>query len=61
MDYKLEVVVVPVSDVDAAKSFYERIGYHTSASPTSRRGAAGLRFPKHVATRPSRLRKEVRR
>jgi hypothetical protein len=37
MDYKLEVVVVPISDVDAAKSFYERIGYHTSSSPTSRR------------------------
>jgi len=29
MDYKLEVVAVPVSDVDAAKAFYERIGYHT--------------------------------
>jgi catechol 2,3-dioxygenase-like lactoylglutathione lyase family enzyme len=29
MDYKLEVVAVPVRDVDAAKSFYERIGYHT--------------------------------
>ncbi len=29
MDYKLEVVAVPVSDVYAAKSFYERIGYHT--------------------------------
>jgi catechol 2,3-dioxygenase-like lactoylglutathione lyase family enzyme len=28
MDYKLEVVAVPVSDVDAAKAFYERIGYH---------------------------------
>jgi predicted enzyme related to lactoylglutathione lyase len=28
MDYRLEVVAVPVSDVDAAKAFYERIGYH---------------------------------
>ena len=28
MDYKLEVVAVPVNDVDAAKAFYERIGYH---------------------------------
>jgi hypothetical protein len=37
MDYKFEVAVVPVSDVGAAKSFYERIGYHTSSSPTSRR------------------------
>lgn len=29
MDYKLEVVAVPVSDVDMAQAFYERIGYHT--------------------------------
>jgi catechol 2,3-dioxygenase-like lactoylglutathione lyase family enzyme len=28
MDYGLEVVAVPVSNVDAAKDFYERIGYH---------------------------------
>jgi catechol 2,3-dioxygenase-like lactoylglutathione lyase family enzyme len=25
---KLELVVVPVSDVDRAKSFYERVGFH---------------------------------
>ena len=28
MDYRLEVVAVPVSNIDAAKDFYERIGYH---------------------------------
>ncbi len=29
MDWKLEVVVVPVSDVDRAKAFYsERVGFH---------------------------------
>ncbi len=29
MDYRLEVVVVPVSDVDRAKDFYtERMGFH---------------------------------
>jgi catechol 2,3-dioxygenase-like lactoylglutathione lyase family enzyme len=29
MDYRLEVVVVPVSDVDRAKEFYaERLGFH---------------------------------
>jgi catechol 2,3-dioxygenase-like lactoylglutathione lyase family enzyme len=28
MDYRLEVVAVPVSDVDVARAFYERIGYH---------------------------------
>ena len=27
MDYKLEVVVVPVSDVDKAKSFYQGLGW----------------------------------
>ena len=28
MDYKLEVVVVPVSDVDRAKTFYtEQLGF----------------------------------
>ena len=24
MDYKLEVIVIPVSDIDAAKEFYEK-------------------------------------
>jgi catechol 2,3-dioxygenase-like lactoylglutathione lyase family enzyme len=29
MDWKLELIVVPVSDVDRAKSFYEeQVGYH---------------------------------
>ena len=27
IDMKLEVVVIPVSDVDRAKAFYERIGW----------------------------------
>jgi catechol 2,3-dioxygenase-like lactoylglutathione lyase family enzyme len=27
MDMKLEVVVIPVSDVDRAKAFYERVGF----------------------------------
>ena len=27
MDYRLELVVVPVSDVDRAKEFYERAGF----------------------------------
>jgi hypothetical protein len=27
IDMKLEVVVIPVSDVDRAKGFYERIGW----------------------------------
>jgi catechol 2,3-dioxygenase-like lactoylglutathione lyase family enzyme len=28
MQYRLELVVVPVSDVDRAKAFYERCGFH---------------------------------
>lgn len=37
MDWKLEVVVIPVTDVDRAKSFYvEQLGFHldTDAQPT---------------------------
>jgi len=28
MDMRLELVVLPVSDVDRAKEFYERVGFH---------------------------------
>ena len=28
MDYRLELVAIPVSDVDRAKEFYERVGFH---------------------------------
>ena len=28
MDWKLELVAVPVSDVDRAKAFYERVGFN---------------------------------
>jgi catechol 2,3-dioxygenase-like lactoylglutathione lyase family enzyme len=31
MDYKLEVVVVPVSDVDKAKAFYQALGWRLDA------------------------------
>ena len=32
MDYKLEVVVLPVTDVDRAKAFYvDRLGFHLDA------------------------------
>ena len=27
MDFKLEVLVLPVSDVDRAKAFYEKLGF----------------------------------
>jgi len=28
MDYRLELVLLPVSDVDRAKAFYEALGFH---------------------------------
>src|SRR6478752_4732943 len=28
MDWKLELVIIPVSDVDRAKAFYERAGFN---------------------------------
>jgi len=28
MDWKIELVFVPVTDVDRAKEFYERVGFH---------------------------------
>ena len=31
MDYKLEVVVLPVADVDRAKAFYGRLGWREDA------------------------------
>ncbi len=31
MDYKLEVVVIPVSDVDKAKGFYLGLGWRLDA------------------------------
>jgi catechol 2,3-dioxygenase-like lactoylglutathione lyase family enzyme len=41
IDMKLEVVVLPVSDVDRAKEFYERIGWHLNAD---RSAAADFRL-----------------
>ena len=31
MDYRLEVVVIPVSDVDRAKAFYQGLGWRLDA------------------------------
>jgi catechol 2,3-dioxygenase-like lactoylglutathione lyase family enzyme len=33
MDMKLEVVVIPVSDVDRAKEFYKRVGWRLDVTP----------------------------
>lgn len=32
-DMKLEVVVIPVSDVDRAKEFYDRLGWRVDQTP----------------------------
>jgi predicted enzyme related to lactoylglutathione lyase len=41
MDFKLELIPVPVSDVDGAKAFYERAGFAVDNDVTVREG---LRF-----------------
>ena len=41
MDFKLELVAVPVSDVDRAKAFYEQIGFNADHD---HRVTAELRF-----------------
>src|SRR5436190_22954343 len=42
MDWRLELVQVPVSDVDRAKAFYtEKLGFHADVDVTVREG---LRF-----------------
>ena len=33
MDFKLEVVVIPVADVDRAKNFYKALGWRENADP----------------------------
>ncbi|HMH43549.1 MAG TPA: VOC family protein [Pyrinomonadaceae bacterium] len=31
MNFKLEVIIIPVSDVDRAKAFYEKLGWRLDA------------------------------
>jgi catechol 2,3-dioxygenase-like lactoylglutathione lyase family enzyme len=38
VDFKLEVVVLPVSDVDRAKAFYERLGWRLDADVAGENG-----------------------
>jgi catechol 2,3-dioxygenase-like lactoylglutathione lyase family enzyme len=38
MDMKLEVVVIPVSDVDKAKAFYEQLGWRMDADFATEKG-----------------------
>lgn len=41
MDWKIELIFVPVTDVDRAKEFYTRIGFHADHDSTP---YPGLRF-----------------
>lgn len=41
MDWKIELIFVPVSDVDRSKEFYERIGFHADHDQVP---YEGLRF-----------------
>lgn len=41
MDWRIELIFVPVTDVDRAKDFYEKIGFHADHDVTP---TEGLRF-----------------
>ncbi|MCK2026654.1 VOC family protein [Microbacterium sp. SSW1-47] len=41
MEWKIELIFVPVSDVDRSKEFYERVGFHADGDHTP---TEGLRF-----------------
>jgi catechol 2,3-dioxygenase-like lactoylglutathione lyase family enzyme len=50
VDMKLEVVTVPVADVDRAKRFYEGIGWRLDADFSGGEGVRGVQFtPPHSA------------
>jgi catechol 2,3-dioxygenase-like lactoylglutathione lyase family enzyme len=44
IDMKLEVVVIPVSDVDRAKEFYGRLGWRLDADFVGGDGSRGIQF-----------------
>ena len=41
MDWKIELIFVPVTDVDRAKEFYERLGFHADHDQVA---GDGMRF-----------------
>src|ERR1700728_2461629 len=44
IDLKLEAIVIPVSDVDRAKEFYERLGWRLDADFPFENGFRGVQF-----------------
>jgi catechol 2,3-dioxygenase-like lactoylglutathione lyase family enzyme len=56
VDMKLEVVVIPVSDVDRAKEFYERLGWRLDGGRLPVRGAGPGRWSRErTCGRPQQL------
>ena len=47
IDLKLEVIVIPVSDVDRAKAFYERLGWRLDADFADDQGFRIVQFTPH--------------
>jgi catechol 2,3-dioxygenase-like lactoylglutathione lyase family enzyme len=44
MEMKLEVVLVPVSDVDRAKTFYEKLGFRLDIDYSANNGRRVVQF-----------------
>ena len=44
MDWKIELIPVPVTDVDRAKAFYERLGWRLDIDFEPVKGARGVQF-----------------
>ena len=44
MNLKLEVVVIPVSDVDRAKAFYEKVGFRLDIDHVANENFRGIQF-----------------
>jgi catechol 2,3-dioxygenase-like lactoylglutathione lyase family enzyme len=53
LDMKLEVVVIPVADVDRAKEFYGRLGWRLDATPPRRRAVHAARVRDLGSLRPA--------
>ena len=51
-DMKFEIVVIPVSDVDRAKAFYEGLGWRLDAEFASGEGAASPGHARAARRRP---------
>jgi catechol 2,3-dioxygenase-like lactoylglutathione lyase family enzyme len=66
VDMKLEVVIIPVSDVDRAKEFYKKLGWRLDATPptvvqfTPPGSWCSIQFGKNLTSGRARFRQIVR-